>query len=113
MSKVSPEGHRTLVIDNLIRNRHIANLITCYGARSSQIDNLTNALFVECIQNNVRIMAIDIARNHKSLLDRRVRKESYVQSFLYQRLEPPTLLQQNPGPLSFKAKEQPVLVIEL
>src|SRR5215475_11399445 len=113
MSKVSSEGHRTLVIDNLIRNRHVANLKIGYGARSSQIDNLTNALFVECIQNDIRIMAIDIARNHESLLDRRVRKESDVQSFLHQRLELPTLIQQNFRPFSFKAKKQPVLVIEL
>ena len=65
--------HRDIVIvDKFTGSHHIAKLIIRYGACGAQINNLPDALFIERIHNDIRIIAIDIARNHELLLDRRV-----------------------------------------
>src|SRR4029434_3108951 len=107
VSQMCLKRHRDIVvIDKLTGSYHVANFVIRYGACGSQINNLAHTLFVESLHNDIGIIAIDIARNHEPPLDGCVRKQINIQSFFYQRVALPILLDQDFFPFSFKAKKQ-------
>src|SRR5262245_26187432 len=112
-SEIFLESHAIVAaIRELSGNHDIANSIVRYRTCRSQIKELAQALFVKCVQNDIRIIAVDIARHDNLLLAHRMGKEIDIQSFRHKRELTPILCEQQSRPVPFKTKKEPIFSVQ-